>query len=158
MQFLLPGSAHHAAAGAIAAVAGATVSDQKQNAIGIAVNQPRHRHVRILPTRVGHLGGRDQRLLKPRDHLAADWIVGIVRVNQVEKMRRDPHRQLVGREKNSLALLLQQRQFLLDLTQAFQAVFKLPFPIVPLFGRDIRPMPRSMCDKSFVLRRRRFCG
>ena len=43
------------APGAIAAIGGATVGDQKQHAVRITMHEARHRRVFVLPQRVEHL-------------------------------------------------------------------------------------------------------
>ena len=58
VQFLFAHAADDAAAGAIAAVARATIRHEKKHAIRIAMHQARHRHVRILAARIRHVVGR----------------------------------------------------------------------------------------------------
>ena len=89
VQFLFADAADDAAARAIAAIRCATVGHEKQNAVRIAMDQARHRHVRIFAARVGHVVRRRPGFFDPRNHLAPDRIVRIVARDQVEKMRRD---------------------------------------------------------------------
>src|SRR5205085_9471676 len=101
VQFLFSDTADETAARAITAVTGATISDEKQNAVGITMNQARHRHVRIFSARVDHVVGRGPRFLDPRNDLAPDWVVGIIARNQVDELGRDGERELVAGEQHS---------------------------------------------------------
>ena len=95
MEIVAAGVAHQPRAGAITAIAGAAVRDQKQHAVGIAMHQARHRRMRIFAARVAHFPGRGVGFLEPRHDLAAHRAVFIRRINQVEEIRRDAQRQLV---------------------------------------------------------------
>ncbi len=136
VQFLFAHPADDATARAIAAVARATIGHEKEDAIRITMDQPRHRHVRIFPARVRHVVGRSPGLLDPRDDLAADRAVGIVAFDQVEKVRGDGEGELVAREQNSRPLFFREREMLFELRQGGDAILELPFPVVPEFRRD----------------------
>ncbi len=56
-------------------------------------------------------------------------------------MRRDGERELRARKEHAVALIVREREILLELRQRGDAIFKLPLPVVPLFRRHIRPMP-----------------
>ena len=96
VQFLFAHAADDAAARAISAVAGATIRHQKQNAIWIAMDQTRHRHVRIFAARVRHVVRRRPRFFDPRNDLAPDRIVRIIPRDQVEKVRGNRERQFIA--------------------------------------------------------------
>jgi hypothetical protein len=93
-EFLFAHAADDAAARAVAAIGGAPVGDEKEDAVGIAMHQPRHGHVVILAARIGHVGRLVGHLLDARDDLAADRAIGIERIDQVEEIGRDAHGQL----------------------------------------------------------------
>ena len=97
-QLLLANAGNHARAGAVAAVGSATIGHEKQHAVGIAMHEAWHRHVRIFSTGVGQFLGGVPTFLDARDHLTADRAVGIVAVDEVEKVRGDRHREFVSRE------------------------------------------------------------
>ena len=101
------------------------------------MDQSRHRHVRIFTARIRHVVGRRPGFLDPRDDLTPDRAVGIIALDQVEKMRRDGERELVAREQNARALLLGEGEMLLELRQGGDAIFELPFPVIPEFRRDL---------------------
>src|SRR5437899_3880332 len=69
MKIVASGVADEARARAITAIRGATVSDEKQNAIGIAMNQARHRRVRIFAAGIGHFPRRCIGFFDARDDL-----------------------------------------------------------------------------------------
>ena len=105
LEFLLAHAADDAAARAVAAVGGAAVRDQKEDAVGIAMDQAGHGHVVILAARIGHVGRRVGHFLDARNHLAADRAIGIERIDQVEEVGRDAHGQLgVGQEHAGMFL------------------------------------------------------
>ena len=62
------------------------------------MDQARHRHVRIFAARIGHFMRRSPRFLDARDDLPADRAVGIIAIDEVEKIRRDGERELVAGE------------------------------------------------------------
>jgi len=99
MLFAHPG--HHPRTRAIPAVRGTAVSHQEQHPVGIAVDQPGHRHVAVLATWIGVLLRRVPAFLDARDDLAADRTIRIIAVNQIEKMRGDGHRQLVAGQQHA---------------------------------------------------------
>src|SRR4029450_4638035 len=72
VQFLFADATNHAAAGARSTVARATIGHQKQDAIWVPMDKPRHRHVRIFAARVSHVVGGCPRLLDPRNYLTPD--------------------------------------------------------------------------------------
>lgn len=140
VEFLLAGPAHHAGAGAVAAVGGAAVGDQKQDSVGVAVDKTRHRHVAVLAAGIGHLGRRDRSLADMGNDLAADRTVGILPLDQVEVVGSDGQRELVAGEDDAGTLLGCQLQVLLQSLKGRDPVLELPLPIIPQVGRRIGPI------------------
>ena len=110
-----------------------------------------HGGVAVLGQRVLH--HRRERLLLPaqRDHLAADRVVRVVRVDQADEIRRDVDAELVGCAE-TLALLVGQVQDLVDLLEVVDPVAELPAPVVPLLVRDVRPQRRPTADRRTTVR------
>src|SRR5205814_2565698 len=54
VEFLFAHAAHHATPGAVTAVTRTTIRDEKEDAIGISMDEAGHRHVRIFAARVRH--------------------------------------------------------------------------------------------------------
>ena len=152
VQLLLPHSADHAAAGAVAAVAGATVGDEEKHAIRIAVHQPRHRHVGILTAGIAHLVGIIPRLLDAWDDLPPDGAVRIGGVDEVEEVRRDGHGQLVAAEQNAGALFVAERKVLFQSRERGHTVLELPCVAVPVSLGNIfvLPVARGVTAESFL--------
>ena len=63
----------------------------------------------------------------------------VVRINEIEKMRRDGERKFVTGQNNPGALFGREGNLLFELLQVGDPVFQLPFPVVPEFGSDIGP-------------------
>src|SRR4051794_521330 len=103
------------------------------------MHQSRDRHMGILPTRIGHVVRRAPSLFDPRDHLSPDRIVWIVPWDQIKEMRRDRESEFIAGKQNTGPFLFAQRQILLQLRQRRDAIFQLPFPVVPKFGAN--PVP-----------------
>ncbi len=138
VEFLFADATDDTGAGAIAAVARATIGHEKEDAIGVTMDEAGHRHVRIFPARVRHVVRRRPGFLDPRDDLTPDRAIRIVAFDQVEKMRRDREGELVAREQNARALFFGEDEMLLELRQGGDAILELPFPVIPELGRDIR--------------------
>ena len=92
----------------------------------------------ILGERVLHHPGEGAVLLRGRDDLQADRIVGVVGVDQAHEVRRDVDAEPV-RDRQPLALGVGQVQDLLDLGEVVHAVAELPAPVVPLLIGHVRP-------------------
>ncbi len=149
MQFLFAHAADDAAAGAVAAIAGATIGDEKEHAIRIAMHEAGHRHVRILAARVRHVVGRFPALLDAGNDLAANRAIRIVLLDQVEKMRRDRERELRSGEQDAVAFVIRQVEMLLQLRERGDAILELPFPVVPEFRRHVGPVTRRVGNEVF---------
>ena len=117
------------------------------------MHQTLHRHVAVLAAGGAHFIGVFQGLLDARDYLAGNGAAGIFRVDQIEIMRRDRHRQLVAGEQRAVPFFFGQRQMLLQLRKRSDAVFELPGGAVPVGGRNvlIGPKARSV-GAEFLLR------
>ena len=95
--------------------------------------------VAILAERVFHHGGEGLLLGADRNHLAANWIVWILRVDQADEVRGDVDAELaVGGE--AFALVVGQFEDLADLFERVDAVAELPTPVVPLLVRHVGPL------------------
>ena len=84
--------------------------------------------------------GAVQPFLDARDDLAADRAVGIVRVDQVEEMRGDRHRELGAGQQHAGAFLGGEFDPLLELGERLDAVLQLPLRILPMAERLLRPV------------------
>ena len=128
-----------AAARAITAVGGAAVGDQEEHAIRVAVDDTRDRHRALFADRVLGFTRSNVGFLDARDDLPAHRAVRVLRVDEVEEMRRDRKRELMGGKKAPFPLLLRQLQHLFQLGQRRDAVAQLPMPVVPLRGGHVLP-------------------
>ena len=66
-------------------------------------------------------------------------------------MRRDGEREFVARKQDAAALLVRKLEMLLELRERGDAIFELPFPVIPEFGRHIGPITRRMRDELFSI-------
>ena len=66
-------------------------------------------------------------------------------------MRRDGERELRPGEQNAAAFFIRKLQVLLELGERGDAVFQLPFPIVPELRRNVRPIARRVRDELFSI-------
>ena len=140
MEIVAAGVADEPRARAVAAIRGATVGDQEQHAVGIAMHQAGHGRMRILAARVAHFPWRGAGFLDARNHLPADRAMLIRRVNQVEKIRRDGQREPGVRELRAGEFLRRERGH--QPPQLFRRrypVFELPAPVVPVGVGNIMP-------------------
>ena len=119
-------------AGAVTAVHAALVGDEQQHAVGIPVGKARAGGVDILMQRVGILIGGELKLMLGGDSLLADRIVGIVKIDEGEIVRGYGHAQPAQSSLYALFLFFGKGDVLLEVLKSFNAVFNLPFPIVPL--------------------------
>ena len=144
LEFLIADPADHAAARAVAAVAGAAVGDEEEDTVGVAVDQAGHRHMSVLAARVGHFTGGDDRFAGQRDDLAADRAVGVIRLDKVEVVRGDTEGEFVGGEEEAFAFGGGKTEVFFGLRESGHAVAKLPAPVAPFgFGR-IGPVTGSV--------------
>ena len=101
------GVADDAAAGAIAAIAGALGCHQHQHPVGIAMHEARHRRVRILGQRVLHHRRERPQLAAQRQHLAPHRAIRIGGVDQGREVGCDVDAELVRRGQ-TIAFLVGQ--------------------------------------------------
>ena len=139
MEIVGLGVGHQTAARAITAIRGATVGDQEQHAVRVAMDDARDGHGAFFADRILGLADGDIGLLDARDDLTADRAIRILRIDEIEEVRRDRERELVRGEEAPFPLLLGQLQQLLQLGQRRDAVTQLPMPVVPLRGRHVLP-------------------
>src|SRR3990172_5284687 len=146
--------AHDARARAVAAIAGALRGHQHQHAVRVAVDEAGHRGVTVLGERVLHHPREGLRLAPEGDDLAAERVVGVLRVDQAQEVRRDVHAELV-RRREALALLVGQLQDPLDFLEVVDPVRELPAPVVPLLIGDVRPTRSTAAARGLPVRTER---
>ena len=139
MEVVRLGVGDQAAARAVAAIGSATVSDQEEDAVRVAVDDARYGHGALFADGVLGFARSDVRLLDAGDDLPADRAVRILGVDQVEEMGGDRQGQLMRGEQAPFPLFLGQFEALLELRQRRDAVAELPMPVVPLRGGHVFP-------------------
>jgi len=149
VQFLLAHAAHHAAAGAVTAVGGATIRHEKKRAVRISVNQAGHRHGGILSAGIGEIVRGIVALPDFRNDLSADRTGGIGAVNEVEVVWGDRKGKLRAGENDARPLIRGQEQVFVQGGKCGDPVLELPFPILPLCGGGIRPVTGGMGNEAF---------
>ncbi len=132
----LGGITHDARAGAVAAVDRALGGDQHQHSIRVAVDQAWDRRMAVLGERILHLPGEGAHFLHGGDDLLADWVVGVIRVDERNKVGGHIHAEEIGAGKRFFLARL-ELEHLLELLHGIKSVGKLPAPVVPFFGWDI---------------------
>lgn len=142
-QLLVGNAGHYPRTGAVTAVGGASVGDQKENSIRVAVHQTRDRHVRVFPTRIRHLRGIGVGFFDAGNDLPPNGTVRIGGVNEVKIVRRDRSGQFGAREENSGALFVAEGEVLFDLLEFGDPVLELPLGGIPVAGRDVFVRPIS---------------
>src|SRR3546814_2014140 len=97
---LAAGLAHHARAGAVAAVGRAEAGGEEEDAVRVAMHQAGRLGVVVLAQGIVSLAGRTQVLLADRDVRAAQRLLGVVAAHQTGVVGRDADRQraLVARD------------------------------------------------------------
>ncbi len=142
MQLLFTDATDDTTASAVAAIGCAPIRHQKEHAVGIPMDKTRDGHVGVFAARIGHLKRRSVGLFDPRNDLATDRTIRVFGVDEIEKMGRNGERKLVSGQNYTSALFAGKRELPFELLQVGDAVFELPFPIVPEFGSDIWPKTR----------------
>ena len=95
--------------------------------------------VAVLAERVFHHGGEGLLLRADRNHLAANRIIRVFRVDQANEVRGDVDAELpLGGE--AFALVVGEFEDLADLFERVDAVAELPTPVIPLLVRHIGPL------------------
>jgi len=90
VQFLFPGAAYDAAAGAIPAVGGAAIGNEKEDPVGIPMDEAGDGHVIVLAAGIGHFALAEDGLFEAGNDLPPDWAMRVGWIDQVEKMWSDP--------------------------------------------------------------------
>ena len=109
-------------------------------------------HVRIFAAGIGHVVGRRPGFFDSRDNLSPDGIVRIFAArDQIEKVRRDCEREFVAGKEHAAAFFVAKIDMLLELSERRDPVLELPFPIIPKFGRDMRPVPGRIRHEFFSI-------
>ena len=114
------------------------------------MDQSRDRHVGIFAARVGHFERGAVGLFDPRNHLATDRAIRIFGIDQIEKVRGNCERQLGSGQDHPGAFFPGKCDLLFELLEIGDAVFKLPFPVVPKLGYDIGPETWSEGKEAFI--------
>ncbi len=123
--------ADQAAAGAVAAVGRASVEDEEEHAVGIAVHQALDDAGAVLVEGVGHVARRDDQLAFHRHHLLADRAGRVLGIDQRREVWRHGDRELLARQRQPPPLGLGEPQQALELIETGQAVAHLPPPVPP---------------------------
>ena len=108
------------------------------------------RHVRVFAARVRHFDRRSICFFEARDYLATNRAIGIFGVDQVKKVGGDRKRELVAGQQDAGAFFAGKGDLPLELAQVGDSVFKLPFPVVPVFRSDIGPETRREGKEPLV--------
>src|SRR4029453_13417854 len=111
--------------------------------------QSRHRHVRILAARIGHVVRGWPGLFDPRNDLTPDRIVRIILRQKVKKGGGYREREFVTLQQNAAAFLVTQFQMFFKLSKRGDPVLEMPSPVVPEFLTNFRPIPRRVRDELF---------
>ena len=141
---------HQTAPRAIAAVGRTAVRHEKEHAIRIPMHQPRHRRVSVLSERIEALLLADHHLTRAGNDLLANRAVGIVTVDQVEKIRGDRERQLLVCKGAASLLVGGERHELLELGHRRNTILQLPNPITPVTRGNVLPESLAFEPSSAV--------
>ena len=129
--------AHHARAGAIAAIGRAEAGGEEQHAVGIAVHEARHGAMAVLAERIVGLAGRLEIFGADRDMRAAQRLQRVLARHQARVIGRDAERQRALMADHRVALVVGQHEDALELGERADARARLPAPVVPLGGLDL---------------------
>ncbi len=137
--------ANDAAAGAVAAVAGALGGDEHQHPVGVAVDEARHGGVLVLGQAVFHHRLEGHHLAVGGDDLLADGAVGVVGVDEAGEVGGDVDAEKPLGRKGALLGVGQ-----VDDTGQFvgrvKAVGHLPAPVHPLRVGHVGPVGGAGVD------------
>ena len=140
MEVVAGGVADEPGTGAIPAICRAPVGDEKQDAVGIAMDKAGHGRMGIFAARIAHFPDGGVGFLDARNDLAADGAVLIRRINQVEEIRRDGEGELVIRQFGPGVFLRREgRHQAHQLFQRGDPVLELPAPVVPVGVGHVGP-------------------
>ncbi len=151
VEFLFAGTGDDAAAGAVAAVGGAAVGDEEEDAVGVTMDETWDGHVGVFAAGVGHFGGVFPGFFDAGDDLAADGAARVGGVDEVEVVGRDGHGQLVAGEQDAGALFFGEHEVLFELSEGGDAVLELPGGGVPLVLGDagVFPIAEARAGEGF---------
>ncbi len=124
--------AHDARAGAVAAVRGAEVRHEKEHAVGIPVNEARHRAHLLLGERIRRFAGAAHEFRGARDHGAPERLLGVVVREQAHVVRRHADGKHRASPLEREPLVVREVQDALEGLEILDAVADLPVPVVPL--------------------------
>jgi hypothetical protein len=152
----VPAAADHrvALAGAEAAVHGADVRGLHQRAVGVAVRQPRDRHVLVFFEGVFQLvAGGVLGLPRAGHRLQPDRVVRVGGVDEREVIRRDGELVVAFERADGFQLLVRERQQFAELADGTEGVLGLPAPIVPVMVGGVLPerMTAGSARRFFVV-------
>ena len=153
---VLGGVSDDARAGAVAAIRGALRGHQHQHAIGIAVDQARHRGVLVLGQRVLHHRGEGLLLISQGHDLAADGVVRIAGSMRLMKYGVMSTRNLSGAPRPSRSFL-GQLEDLCERLEVVDAVRELPLPVVPLLVGYVGVVRRAAAAGRCAIRAQGQC-
>ncbi len=136
-ELLIAGSADDAASGAVAAVGGAAVGDEEEDAIGVAVDEAGYGHVGVFAAGVGHFGGVFPGLFDSGDDLSTDGIERVAWIDEIEVVGGDGGGELGAGEEYAGALFIGEGDAAFDVLEAADAVFQLPFCGIPFVLSDL---------------------
>ncbi len=151
VQFLFADAADDSAAGAVAAVGGAAICDEEEDAVWVAVDETWHGHVAIFAARVCHFVGVIPGFLNAGDHLPADGAGGIISFDEIKIMGRDGHGQLVAGEENASAFFIGEDEVTLQLGERGDSMAELPLGVLPIRLADVLVFPIPRCKGSELL-------
>ncbi len=143
VEVVILGVGDEAAAGTVATVGGATVGNEKEDAVGVAVNDAVHRFGFFFANGVKAFFGGSLGLFGARDDLAADGVCGIGGIDEVEEVGCDCEGKFLVGEKATGALIRVEFEVLFQIPEGGEAVFELPLPVVPVGGGNMSPMALS---------------
>ena len=131
------GLAHHARAGAVAAIGRAEAGGEEQHAVGIAVHQAGHHAMAVLAERIVGLARRLQIFGADRDVGAAERLERVFARHQARVIGRDAERQRSLMADHRVALVVRQLEDALELGKRADARACLPAPVIPLGELDL---------------------
>ena len=126
--------AHQPAARAVAAIGGAGVEHQQQNAVRIAVDEALDDGGVVLAARVRHVARADQQLAVLGHDLEADGTVRVFGIDQRRPLGSDRDGKFFACQQQTATLRLREVQQLFELLDAGEPVAHLPVPVVPMVG------------------------
>ena len=143
VEVVILGVGDEAAAGAVAAVGGATVGNEEEDAVGVAVNDTVHRFGFFFADGVEAFLGGGLGFSGAGDDLTTDGVGGIGGIDEVEEVGGDREGEFLVGEAATGTLIGVEFEVLFQIPEGGEAVFELPLPVVPVGGVDMGPMALS---------------